>query len=303
MTSLPPANAPQDDRRAAFAALMREPNERLPLDHAAALLARGLAYPDLDPATVVAAFDRLAAPLGERLAAGPADPASRDPLAVVETLNAYLAGERGFRGAGTGPAEDEADYYDPRNSLINDVLARRVGIPITLSLVYIEVARRVDFPLVGVGFPLHFLVKHPRGGAVEDDLYLDPFHGGAIVDPARLGEQLEAQTGGRIAFAEHYLAAVTKKQLLTRLLYNLKGIYLRRNDARRTREVVEYLLLIAPWDLEQRRDRGLLSFQLGDSVQALEDLQTYERFATDDPNLPVIRGYIEALRRRFALGG
>ena len=302
MNTASTAECRENDPRAAFATLMREPNERLSLDRAAALLARGLAYPALDPAEVVAALDRLAAPLRERLAAGP-DPAGRDPLAVVETLNAYLVGELGFRGAGVGAGEDAADYYDPHNSLINDVLARRVGIPITLSLVYIEVARRIDFPLVGVGFPLHFLVKHPRGGAVEDDLYLDPFHGGALVDPASLRERLEAQTGGRLPFAEHYLGAVTKKQLLTRLLTNLKLLSLRRDDARRAREVVEYLLLVAPWDLEQRRDRGLLALQLGDSAQALEDLQTYERFATDDPNLPIIRGYIEALRRRFALGG
>lgn len=280
-----------DDTADAFAALMRARDEELPLDRAAALLARGIAYPDLDVERVLSGLDRLAEGLRERL------PPGREPGRTIAALNDYLFGELAFRG-------NDAEYYDPRNSFLNDVLDRRLGIPITLSLVYIEVARRVDFPLAAVSFPAHFLVKHGGGDAVEDDLYIDPHHGGRLVSVAQLREWVDQFYAGRLPFASHYLGAVTKKQILTRMLQNLKEIYLnRRNDARGALAVVDYLLLIAPWDLEQRRDRGLLAMQTGDPARALEDLQTYEQFVTNDPNLPVIRGYIEALRRRFSLGG
>lgn len=263
----------------------------MPLDRAAALLARGIAYPDLDVDRVLARLDRLAG------AAGGRPPPGREPERTIAALNAYLCGEVGLRG-------NEAAYYDPRNSFLNEVLARRLGIPITLSLVYLEVARRRDFPLAAVGFPAHFLVKYTNGGAVEDDLYLDPYHGGARLTVDQLRARVAHFYEGRLPFATHYLGAVTKKQVLSRLLQNLKEVYLsHQHDPRRVLTVMQYLLLVAPWDLEQRRDRGLLVLRIGDPALALEDLQTYERFVTHDPNLPVIRGYIDALRRRFSLGG
>lgn len=287
---------PRDGRNgpyAEFAALMRTPPAReddLPLDRAAAVIARGVAAPDLDVAAVLAQLDRLAAPLRDRL------PTGRGARAGVAVLSDHLARECGFRG-------NEDDYYDPRNSFLHDVLERRVGIPISLSLVWIEIARRAGFPLAGVGLPGHFLVKHAPAGsapAPADALYLDPFAGGAIVTPAQLRQRVEATYMGRLPFAEHYLGAVTKKQLLTRMLLNLKLIYQRRNDARRALAVVEHLLLITPWDMENRRDRGFLLLGVGDQAHALDDLEVYERFAPDDaPDLPAIREYIQALRRRF----
>jgi regulator of sirC expression with transglutaminase-like and TPR domain len=284
---------PLDETAAAFAALMRERDEALPLDRAAALLARGIAYPDLDVEAIVAQLDYVAAGLRPRL------PLLREPFPMVEALRRYLGEELRFRR----PESDrEDDYYDPRNSFLNDILGRRIGIPIGLSIVYLEVARRVDFQLVGVGMPLHFVIKHPLGEAPPDGIFLDPFLGGALVTPAELRQRFEAQFRGQTPFADHYLGAVTKKQILTRVLQNLKQIYLARENLRRALTVLDYLLLIAPWDLESRRDRGLLALRLGQSAQALEDLQAYAGFATGDPNLPIIRGHIEALRRRFSLG-
>jgi regulator of sirC expression with transglutaminase-like and TPR domain len=150
--------------------------------------------------------------------------------------------------------------------------------------------------------PMHFVVKYPLGEAPEEGLFLDPFQGGAMVTPQQLRDRFVAQYRGRALFAEHYLGAVTKKQLLTRSLLNLKHLYLRRNEPRRVLKVLNYQLLIAPWDLETRRDRGLIALRLGDTALALDDLQTYERHATGDPNLPMIRSHIETLRRRAALG-
>lgn len=289
-----PASPPTDETAAAFAALMRERDENLPLDRAAALLARGIAYPDLDVDATLAELDALAEGLRPRLAA------AADPQARVEALRRYLGNELGFRGPSSAR---EDDYYDPRNSFLNDILGRRVGIPIGLSTIYLEIGRRVGLPLVGVGMPMHFVIKYPLGDAPHEGLFLDPFLGGALVTAAGLRQRFESQFGGKAPFADHYLGAITKKQLLTRALHNLRGVYLARQNLRRALATLDYLLLIAPWDLESRRDRGLLALRAGELARALEDLQSYERFATGDPNLPVIRGHIEALRRRFALGG
>ena len=284
---------PPDDVAAAFAALVRLRDEDLPLDRAAALLARGLAYPDLDVAEVLAQLDDLAGGLTVHL------PVRRDPAALVEALRRYLGEELGFRGP---DSRREDAYDDPRNSFLNDVLGRRIGLPITLSIVYLEVARRAGIPLVGVGMPLHFVVKYPLGEAPGEGIFLDPFLRGAILTPQDLRDRFAGQYRGRVPFEEHYLGAVTKKQLLTRVLLNLRQLALRRNDPRRVLAALDYQLLIAPWDLEARRDRGLVALRLGEAALALDDLQTYERHATGDPNLPVIRSYIEALRRRFSLG-
>ncbi len=286
---------PADATATAFAALMRERDETLPLDRAAALLARGLAYPDLEVEALLAQLDELAEGLRARLPVGGA------PHAQMEALRQYLGNDLGFRGPSSSSGRED-EYYDPRNSYLNDILGRRVGIPIGLSIVYLEVGRRVGLPLVGVGMPLHFVIKYPLGDAPHDGIFLDPFLGGALVTPEGLRQRFELQFGGKAPFADHYLGAITKKQVLTRALQNLRGVYLGRQNLRRALGVLNYLLLIAPWDLESRRDRGLLALRLGDLARALDDLQSYERFATGDPNLPVIRGHIEALQRRFTLG-
>jgi len=283
-----------DPTSAEFADLMRRRDDDLPLDRAAALLAKGVAYPELDPAEISAQLDDLAAGLMAQL------PLGRDPRQIADALRRFLGDELGFRGP---DSRREDDYYDARNSFINDVLGRRIGIPIALSVVYLEVARRIDFPLVGVGLPGHFLIKHPLGDDPEDGLFLDPFQRGAILSLGQIRTMFDAHFGGRARFETHYLGAVTKKQLLTRALQNLKNVYYSRNQLRTMLTVFNYLLLIAPWDLDSRRDRGMLALRLGETALALEDLQAYEAHATGDSNLPLIRGYIEALRRRFSLGG
>lgn len=279
-----------DDTAQQFTALLRRREEELPLDHAAALIARGVAYPNLDVAAVLRQLDRLADSVRSRL------PGRRNPQATIALLNRYLFTELGFHG-------NIDDYYDPCNSFLNDVLSRRTGIPIALSLVYLEIARRLNFPLTGVGLPGHFIVKYAGGGALANDLYIDPFHRGAQLTLEQLRQRVQASFGGVLPFQDHYLGAVTKKQILTRLLTNLKAFYLRHNDAARALAVVEYLLLIAPWNLEERRDRGVLTMHLGDISRALDDLQTYEQFATDATDVAAVRGYITALRRRFSLPG
>ena len=143
--------------------IARLPEEEIKLDRAALVLAAA-EYPELDVARETSVLDSLAAGAARRLSG------QQDPLSSINELNDYLFDEVGFRG-------NEDEYYDPRNSYLNEVLARRLGIPIPLSLVYIETGRRLGVPLLGVGMPGHFMVRH----AGVDDLFVDPFRGGILL--------------------------------------------------------------------------------------------------------------------------
>jgi len=219
------------------------PGREIPLDHAVLLIARS-EYPALDHARYLAELDRLSGLARPRL------PASRDPLVVLQVLNALLIEEEGYRG-------NQEDYYDPRNSFLNDVIDRKLGIPISLSVIYLEVARRLGFPLVGVSFPGNFLVRHR---SAERDLYVDPFNRGEILLPQELPKRLASLFGSRTAEAilqkhqnhlpERFLADATPRDILIRMLTNLREIYLRRRDLERGRHAVAMMLALHP-DSEQ----------------------------------------------------
>ncbi len=172
---------------------------------AVALEIARIAYPALEPAPYLRRLDEMAALVEYQRS---------DPLSVIEALNECLFARLGFHG-------NRDDYYDPRNSFLNDVLDRRTGIPITLSLVYMEVARRIDLPLVGVGFPGHFMVKHPG----DPEIVVDCFSGGQIMLQPDCEERLQTVYGRPVALDPAFLNAVTKKQIIIRMLNNLKVIY------------------------------------------------------------------------------
>jgi regulator of sirC expression with transglutaminase-like and TPR domain len=178
---------------------------------------------------------------------------TEDPLTKIEHLNLYLFEERGFRG-------NAQDYYDPRNSFLNEVIDRQLGIPITVSVVYIEVARRIGLPLQGVGLPGHFIVKHtnPTG-----DIFLDPFNKGCILSRTACEELIQQIYGEAVPMQETFLAAVTKKQILSRLLSNLKAIYIQRKQYLKALSVVERLLLIDVDAEQELKDRAALRNLIG----------------------------------------
>ncbi|MEN9231938.1 MAG: transglutaminase-like domain-containing protein [Thermostichus sp. DG02_5_bins_236] len=217
------------------------------------------AYPDLDVEEYWAALDEMAAELQERL------PPERYPMRILKTLNHYLFEDLGFRG-------NREDYYDPRNSFLNEVIDRRLGIPITLSLLYLELARRVDFPMAGVSMPGHFLVRPLFEGS---EILVDPFHEGEILFAEDCQERLTQIYGPGIRLQEQYLAPTSSRMILVRLLNNLKHIYLSRTELEPALAAVERILLLLPEDLGQLRDRGLLYYQLGDWQQAQQDLKHY----------------------------
>src|SRR4029453_5021658 len=135
-----------------------------------------------------------------------------NPFAVIDALNTCLFVEEGFRG-------DTEEYFDPRNSFLNEVLDRKRGIPITLSVIYMEVAARLGYSMRGVGFPGHFIGRHATEGR---DILIDPFHQGEILMPEDCRGRLKAVFGTEVPFNTRYLDSVGKRQILTRMLENLK---------------------------------------------------------------------------------
>jgi regulator of sirC expression with transglutaminase-like and TPR domain len=216
-----------------------------------------------------------------------AEPAVRDasPGRRADALAAFLFNDLGFRG-------NADDYYDPQNSYLHRVIERRQGLPITLSILLIEVARRLGVTVEGVGAPQHFLVRVAAGAAADGAWrYLDPFHGGREVDQNALREDMAQRlaAGGRAGPpgadpTELFLSAVTKRQILTRVLQNLKLAGARRRDFATAMGAAEHLVALTPWALDEIRDRGMVAAQLGLSDAALHDLRTYQEQMPDAPD-------------------
>lgn len=251
---------PSDVQAFTAAALSPDPD----LAVAALLIAR-VEYPELDAGRYLAQLDFIGGEARRRLSA--ALPAADTPHDVDEdrharvvALNAYLFDELHFAG-------NEADYGDPRNSFLNQVIDRRTGIPITLSLVYMEIARRAGLPVEGVNFPGHFLLRCRARPELmyAEDLIIDPFHGGALLSR----ELLARQSGTRD------LPRATKPQILSRMLINLKRVYLGMQSLPQARRVSDLLIAIDPSAIAAVRDRGLLAYHLQDFSAALRDLQAY----------------------------
>ncbi|MDZ8237306.1 MAG: SirB1 family protein [Nostoc sp. ChiQUE01a] len=236
-------------------------------------------YPNLDPEEYLNALDTMAWELQERL------PQQRYPLRVIQTINQYLYEDLGFSG-------NKIDYYDPRNSYLNDVIDRRLGIPITLALVYLEVARRIDFPMVGVGMPGHFLI---RPDLADMEIFVDAFNGGEIIFPEDCQERLSQLYQQPVTLQPEFLAVVTHRQFLARMLTNLKFIYLKQQELEKTLGAVERILLLFPDLTLELRDRGLIYYQLAYYPQAINDLQNYLVKVPDAKDASVIRRLLTEL--------
>ncbi len=192
-------------------------------------------------------------------------PEERYPLRVIQCINQVLYDDLGFVG-------NEENYYDPRNSFLNEVMERRTGIPITLALVYLEVARRIDFPMVGIGMPGHFLIRPEFKDA---GIFVDAFHKGEVLFPEDCQQRLQEIFAQPVTLEDQFLEAVSKKEFLARMLTNLKLIYINQQDLERALAVIERLLLVFPDAIIEQRDRGLLHYQMGDTQSAIADLKTY----------------------------
>lgn len=224
---------------------------------AAALCPAQEIYPDCDPALYYQQLDHIATAIKPNISAY--------PLKTIQAINHQLYRELGFSG-------NQIDYYDPDNSYLNRVLERRVGIPITLALVYLEVAQRLDFPMVGVGMPGHFLICPT---VAEMAVYVDPFNQGEVLFEPDCQAIFHGLYGTKAGWKSTYLTPISPKALLARLLNNLKLIYLNRRDLPHTLTILNYLLLLLPHQSGNNRDRGLVHYQLQNLLAARSDLETY----------------------------
>jgi regulator of sirC expression with transglutaminase-like and TPR domain len=261
-----------------FAAEVRRSDPELDLGRAALLIAAG-EYSELSIETAHALLEEIAA--GVAAGISPAMSARERAHAISRRLFHDLD----FRG-------NAEEYYDPRNSYLNDVLIRRRGIPISLSAVFLEVARRVGLEAHGVSYPVHFLVKYHDEG---QEWIVDPFHKGGEVPGEHIRAGLEAK-GWPPQQIDYMLSGVTRRQMLTRMLLNLKRIYLHAEDHARALRIQEYLLAVNPWSFEDIRDRGVLRARTGDVAGALTDLETYLEHAGPADDLLAVREMVDRLR-------
>ena len=236
----------------------------------AALAIARVEYPLLDAGGCLRQLDDLGAQAAARLATVPDVQETR-----VRAFNEFLYDECGFTG-------NQTRYDDPRNSCLNEVLERRTGIPISLAVVYLEVAGRARLRVDGVNFPGHFLLRAPAdltGDRAEPDLIIDPFHGGALLSEFDCRQLLQQHVGEEAAFDRSLLAPATRHEIVVRMLVNLKRLYVRLRSFPQARVVSSLLLAADPSAVSELRDRGLLAYHLQDFAAALRDLEEYLRLA------------------------
>jgi len=274
-----------------FAELLAREEAEIDLARACLLIAAD-AYPGLDVDGYLGEIERLAARLRGRV------PPGGGAHERVLALNHFLFDDLGFSG-------NADDYYDPRNSYLNEVLERRTGIPISLSILYLEVGWRVGLALEGVSFPGHFLVRLQLPGAL---LVLDPFSGGEALAETHLRERLqrvipEGAAGGVPVGAlplDQFLEPAGKRQILARLLRNLKGIYREADKPQRLLEVLNRMLVVAPGAHGELRERGLLYQRMEAYRAALKDLQEYSALEPEAPDIDDVRAKLVELSTQCA---
>ncbi|HSJ10992.1 MAG TPA: transglutaminase-like domain-containing protein [Longimicrobiales bacterium] len=269
---------PASSARSRFIAAASRPEPALNLAEAALLVAAE-EYTQLAPEPYLRRLDELAERVRDRLWNETA------PVVVLQELSRVLFEEEGFRG-------NRMEYYDPRNSLLNDVLDRRMGIPITLCIVYLEVGWRLALPLHGVNFPGHFIVRYD-GEAMQ--LLVDPFQAGAVRFEDEAQDLLDQVYGGSVRMKPEFLRLADRKDILFRLLANLKAVYLNRRDDVRALAAVERLLVLQPDNGDEERDRGMVLTRLGRPAEAAEALLHYLELVPDAPDAARVKLLLDQL--------
>ena len=272
-----------DGIRANFEQMIQRPDPAIELARTALLVAAE-SDPNVDVDGELRTLETWGAELQRRL-----DPGWNN-LQRLARLRAFVFDELGFRG-------DHTDYFSPSNSLLHEVFKRRLGVPLTLSIVFMELGWRMGIPLEGVGFPGHFLV---RLTGEAGDLLLDPYRRGMSVHEEDCRRILRDTTGGTLEYDDRLVASVGKREMIVRLLHNLKGAYLRKGEDRLALAVVDRLLVLDPRDAGEIRDRGLLLYRLQQYGKALDCLKAYLDAAPAAADRPAIEQHALALRQLIA---
>ena len=261
---------------------MSLPDEAIDLAQASLLIARE-EYPDLQVGRYLERLDEIGTALRSRLRGG------EGFTSRIAHLNRLLFEEMGFRG-------NRREYFDPRNSFLNDVLDRRVGIPISLSTIYIEIGRRVGLALAGVAFPGHFLVRY-MGHEVSADILIDPFNRGQILTARDCRSRLEETFQGRMEFRSELLKRARKRDILERMLNNLKSIYQGQRDYHRALKAQQLLVCVRPGEPAAIRDRGIFYYRLACLGQAATDLEKYLKASPTASDISEIRNRLNEISR------
>ncbi|MEE9172362.1 MAG: transglutaminase-like domain-containing protein [candidate division NC10 bacterium] len=269
--------------RSRFAGMVDRAEEQIDLAEAALLIAAE-EYPHLDTEGYLGRIGGMAERVKDRVSL------ELDPVTVIEELNRYLFDEEGFRG-------NSEDYDDPKNSFLNEVIDRRKGIPITLSILYMEIAWRLDLHLVGVGLPGHFIIKYQSG---DREILIDPFHRGALLSEEDCQRTLDQIYKGKMAFHRGLLTSTPKRSILARMLNNLKGSYLRRKNFPGALRVVQRLLIIHPDSPTEVRDRGLIYGEMKQIPLAIADLRHYLDAVEEADDREAITEHLRHLQMRQA---
>jgi regulator of sirC expression with transglutaminase-like and TPR domain len=269
-----------------FAALVEPAHEDASIDLAAGGFAIARTeYPLLDTSHYVGRLESLARRVRAVMRAAPS---ARETIALI---NRVLFDEEGLRG-------NREDYYDPRNSFLNDVLDRKLGIPITLSVIYMDVARRVGFPVAGTGMPGHFLLKHYD--VMSGEILIDPFNRGRIVSNLECQQRLDEIYSGKVELKPEFTRAVSHREILIRMVNNLRQIYFSRRNLSKGLVTLDLLLAIPPQCPDLLRERGLVHLSLEHYLAAAQDLGRYLQMQPEAADADDVRETLEMLRQLLA---
>ncbi|TMD86556.1 MAG: tetratricopeptide repeat protein [Chloroflexi bacterium] len=295
MTEAFPNDTPQQRAFRAFETLVAGEDMAIDLSLAALLIAN-LEYPELDIAHYMAQLDSLAERVRALLGltgAGTLEklPVNMDVSAVIAAMNTVLFGQEHFHG-------NTQDYYNSSNSFLNEVLERHTGIPIALSLLYMEVGRRVGVWFDGIGLPFHFVV----GCRFQQKrIYIDPFESGRVLSEQECRRRVRQVIGKKDKIPTQWFEPVSRKYLLIRMLNNLKHIYLHSEDYARALRICDCILVLAPRSPQERRDRGVIYLQLKRYGRALSDLAAYLQLAPLAEDHDEIQRQVKMIRQILAM--
>ncbi|HLG79169.1 MAG TPA: transglutaminase-like domain-containing protein [Ktedonobacteraceae bacterium] len=281
--------------RLAFTTLITGDEASIDLARAALLIAAE-EYPALDINEYLLRLDDLAEQVREHMRsqalAVASTPATTDEcLDILRAMNSVLFGRERFRGS-------RVDYYNPQNSFLNRVLERRLGIPLTLSLIYMEVGKRLGMLVEGVGMPFHFIV---RCTLPESFIYVDPYEKGKFLNEQDCRQRLVRIFKNQEDLDARWLEPLGPKQFLVRMLDNLKHIYIHKGDYERALMACDRILLLNPEQASERRDRGIVHFHLKHYARAVRDLGTYLELSPQADDAEEIRQQIRVIRQLIAM--
>ncbi len=269
---------PTMDAAAALSQYAKVTDDEIPLLRAALSIAL-IEYPDLDLDQEMGEISSLID--GSKIHIGSTD----DIGVTLRSINEYLFDKLGFKG-------NKDDYYNPRNSLLNEVIKRKTGLPITISSIYLGIAWSIGLDLYGIGFPGHFIVGYRVN---QVNRYLDPFNSGRELNEKSLQKILDEIYQGRVILNESFLQPLSKRMILVRMLNNLRGIYLENKELLKALQVLTCICILTPDSATDIRDKGLLNYQLGKYQEALDDLTKYLQLMPEATDTDAVNATVKKL--------